>query len=114
LGTVNKAGMAGFLAAMEFLMDVGIEAIEAHTRHLTDVLIADLQRRGYEIASCLRAEHRSAIVSFVVPDPQTACATLHEQGVIVAQREGYIRVAPHCYNTEAEVLRVGDVLGNAR
>jgi len=95
-------------------MAVGIEAIEARTRHLTDVLIADLQRRGYEIASCLRPERRSAIVSFVVPDPQTACATLHEQGVIVAPREGYIRVAPHFYNTEAEVLRVGDVLGDAR
>jgi len=114
LGTVNRAGMAGLLVAMEFLMDVGIEAIAARTRHLTEVLIADLQRRGYEIASCLRSEHRSAIVSFVVPDPQTACATLHEQGVIVALREGYIRVAPHFYNTEAEVLRVGEVLGNAR
>ncbi|MCD6555371.1 MAG: aminotransferase class V-fold PLP-dependent enzyme [Anaerolineae bacterium] len=114
LGTINKAGMAGLLVATEFLMAVGIEAIEARTRHLTDVLIADLQRRGYEIASCLRPERRSAIVSFVVPDPQTACATLHEQGVIVAPREGYIRVAPHFYNTEAEVLRVGDVLGDAR
>jgi len=39
---------------------------------------------------------------------------LHEQAVNVALREGYIRVAPHFYNTGAEVLRVGEGLGNAR
>ncbi|MDY7040424.1 MAG: aminotransferase class V-fold PLP-dependent enzyme [Chloroflexota bacterium] len=114
LGTVNESGMAGLLMSMELLMDAGIGAIEEHIHHLTDVLIADLQRRGYAIASCLRPEHRSAIVSFIVSDPQTAHATLNEQGVIVALREGYIRVSPHFYNTEAEVLRVGEVLGNAR
>ncbi|MBC8249414.1 MAG: aminotransferase class V-fold PLP-dependent enzyme, partial [Anaerolineales bacterium] len=64
LGTPNLVGMVGLLASVNLLLEVGIEEIRRWTLHLTDVLIEDLQERGYQIASCLRPEHRSAIVSF--------------------------------------------------
>jgi len=84
-----------------------------HTLHLTDGLIADLQRRGYEVVSNLDPAHLSAIVSFAVPgDVRAAHARLREAKVAVSLRESYIRVSPHGYNTEDEVLRVGEVLGN--
>ncbi|MBM4466408.1 MAG: aminotransferase class V-fold PLP-dependent enzyme, partial [Chloroflexi bacterium] len=59
LGTPNLVGMVGLLASVRLLMEVGIEDIQRWTLHLTDVLIEDLQERGYQIASCLRPEHRS-------------------------------------------------------
>jgi cysteine desulfurase/selenocysteine lyase len=116
LGTPNLVGMVGLLASVNLLLEVGIEEIQRWTRHLTDVLIEDLQERGYQIASCLRPKHRSAIVSFPTPDVQanglthTGYDKLIANKVIVSLRENYIRVSPHCYNTEEEVLRVGQVL----
>jgi selenocysteine lyase/cysteine desulfurase len=114
LGCGNNVGQVGLLAAVRLLSSVSIEAIEAWTLRLTDLLIEDLERRGYEIISNLSSKHRSAIVTFAVPsDVGRAHEALTEADVIVAQRETFLRVSPHCYNTEEEVLRVGEVLGNA-
>ena len=114
LGGYNLVGMAGLLAAVELLLEVGVEAIHAHTLHLTDLLAADLQRRGYRVVSNREPARRSAILSFAVPgDPHEAHARLQAAGVAVSLRERYIRVSPHGYNTEEEVARVGEVLGDA-
>ena len=115
LGCGNFVGQVGLLAAVRLLMDVGIEAIERWTLHLTDLLIEDLQQRGYEIASNLDPKRRSPIVSFNVPgEVEVAYQKLNEANIIISQREQYIRVSPHCYNTEAEIARVGEVLGDSQ
>lgn len=114
IGTENLIGQVGLLAAVRFLMEIGIPAIERWTLHLTDLLIKDLKQRGYTIASNLEHKRRSAIVSFSVPgDVNKAFRKLTDAKVIVSKREQYIRVSPHCYNTEEEIARVGQVLGNA-
>ena len=111
LGTPNLVGMIGLLASVSLLLEVGIEEIQRWTLHLTQILIDDLQERGYQIASCLRPEHRSAIISFPTPDVKSDHNKLTANNIVVSLRENYIRVSPHCYNTEEEVLRVGQVLG---
>jgi hypothetical protein len=63
---------------------------------LTDVLIGDLRERGYTIRSNLSPAHRSGIV------------------VVGAVRGAGLRFSPHFYNNEADILRVGEVLGNAQ
>jgi selenocysteine lyase/cysteine desulfurase len=114
LGTPNVVGQVGLLAAVRFLMEIGIPAIERWTLHLTDVLIEDLQQRGYEIASNLEPRYRSAIVSFSVPgDIDEACRRLAGAKIVVSRREQYIRVSPHCYNTAEEIARLGQTLGDA-
>jgi len=111
LGTRNGVGQVGLLAAVRFLIEIGIPAIERWTLHLTDLLIEDLRRRGYDIASNLEPKRRSAIVSFNVPgDVDETFQRLADAKIIVSQREQYIRVSPHCYNTEEEIARVGEVL----
>lgn len=114
IGTPNVIGQVGLLAAVRLLMEIGIPAIERWTLHLTDVLIEDLQRRGYAIASNLEHKRRSAIVSFGVPgDVDEAFQKLIDAKVVVSKREEYIRISPHCYNTEEEITRVGEVLEDA-
>lgn len=113
IGTENMIGQVGLLAAVRFLMEVGIPAIERWTLHLTDLLIDDLKQRGYAIASNLERKRRSAIVSLSVPgDVNEAFRKLADAKIIVSKREQYIRISPHCYNTEEEIARVGEVLGN--
>jgi selenocysteine lyase/cysteine desulfurase len=113
VGTPNVVGQVGLLAAVRFLTDIGILAIEQWTHHLTNVLIQDLQKRGYHIGSSLDPHRRSAIVSFEVPDRvglERAFEALTAARVVVSKRERYIRVSPHCYNTEEDIARVGEVL----
>lgn len=114
LGCANTVGQTGLLAAVRFLMEIGIPAIERWTLHLTDLLIEQIQRRGYGIASNTQPRHRSAIVAFSVPgNVDEALHRLTDAQVVVSKQEQYIRVSPHCYNTEEEIARVGDVLGPA-
>ncbi|NJN68371.1 MAG: aminotransferase class V-fold PLP-dependent enzyme [Chloroflexaceae bacterium] len=110
LGTPNILGIVALHATLELLQEVGIPRIGEHILELIEVLINDLQGRGYELAASTRPEHRSGIVVARIPDAETVCRRLSEQGVVVTARGGGVRIAPHFYNTREEVLRVGELL----
>jgi selenocysteine lyase/cysteine desulfurase len=113
-GCANTAGQVGLLAAVRFLMEIGIAAIERQTLHLTDLLIKEMQQRGYEIVSSVQPKHRSAIVTFSIPgDTDKGLRLLTDARVVISKHKQYIRVSPHCYNTDEEIALVGEVLGNA-
>ena len=115
LGCGNLVGQVGLLAAVQTLLTVGMNKIAAWTRHLTDLLMEDLRCRGYQIVSNPSPERRSAILTFAVDgDVDQAYDRLIAADVIISKRETFIRVSPHCYNTEEEILRVGEVLGDAQ
>jgi len=88
---------------------VGIANIHARVLQLTDHLIAGLRTRGIKIASPVdQISERSAILSLTVGSAQEnqACyEKLLAQDIIVAPRDGRIRVSPNFFNTEAEIDR---------
>jgi len=115
IGTLNQAGIAGLKAAVEMLMEVGIAKIESRVLELTDVLIKELQERGYPIFSNLQPQHRSGIVTFETPDAEATCAKLSAHNVIVCNRcdasgSKFVRVSPHGYNNEEDIARFVEVL----
>ncbi len=110
-GSHSFLGLVALNASLELLGEAGAPQIARRVLDLTDLLIADLHDRGYRIRSTLTAPHRSGIVVIDLPDAEAARVRLAEAGVIVAVRGGGLRVAPHFYNTEEEVLRVGAALG---
>lgn len=115
IGTLNQAGIAGLKAAVEMLMKVGIAKIESRVLELTDVLIKELQERGYPIFSNLQPQHRSGIVTFEAADAEATCAKLSAHNVIVchrcdASRRKFVRVSPHGYNNEEDIAPFLEVL----
>jgi selenocysteine lyase/cysteine desulfurase len=98
LPTVHTA-----LGGQEILDEVGIEAIAAQNRHLTDRLLESCMEAGYELTVSSDASRRSAILMVQHPDPSGAVDHLAEAGIIVDHRPGHVRVSPHFYNTEDEV-----------
>lgn len=112
LGTPNLMGRVALHATLGLLLEIGVEHIAERVLQVTGVLIEDLQARGYRILSNLALEHRSGIVIVEVPDPQAAYDRLLAANVITSVRGAGLRVAPHFYNSDADVLRVGEVLGN--
>jgi selenocysteine lyase/cysteine desulfurase len=108
-GSPNVAGLVGLGTAVELLLDVGQDTIEARIFELTDYLIDRLRAQGCAIVSPVthRGE-RSGIVSFRPPaiDLPTFAERLHAAGVIVSMRGDAIRVSPHFYNTIEDLERL--------
>jgi len=112
VGAPNLAGIAGLGAAIDLILEVGTERIGQRILELTDVLIDDLQERGYRIVSNLEPARRSGIVIVELPEAQAAHERLLEANVVTSPRGAGLRVSPHFYNSEADLLRVGEALGS--
>ncbi len=104
LPTVHTA-----LGGQEIIDEVGIDAIVAQNRALTERLIEGCGDAGFSLRLAA-PEQRSAIVMVRHDDPARAVRALAEQGIIVDHRPGHVRVSPHFYNTEAEVDRCIEAL----
>jgi cysteine desulfurase/selenocysteine lyase len=112
-GSLNIVGLLGMEAAMDLLLQVGLEAVEARIMALTDLLIAGLEEQGCTITSPIaHRSERSGIVCFRHPDMDspTLAERLRAADVVVSLRGDVIRVSPHVYNNEADLARLLDVL----
>lgn len=114
-GSPAMLGTHALGAAIDLLLEVGPERIEARLLELTDRLAAGLRARGAEIVSPWGAGERSGIVVFRLgDDPEALCAQLIGQGFIVRVRSAGIRVAPHFYNNEGDIDRLLAALDQLR
>jgi selenocysteine lyase/cysteine desulfurase len=106
-GTTNTPGIFALGAAIDLLLELGIDAIASRVLSLTDHLVAGLQARDAEVRSPRGPGEASGIVSFRLPDaePTETVARLRAAGIHVVSRRGGVRAAPHFYNTEAELDR---------
>ncbi|MCL4239534.1 MAG: aminotransferase class V-fold PLP-dependent enzyme [Anaerolineae bacterium] len=120
MGTPNIAGMIGLIESVRFLRGLGVASIDAWTRHLSGVTIAELSARGQHIITPSDPAHLGPIVTLRVGDPADLPAAeartnglldhLAAHGVRVtkhwdAARAPHLRISTHCYNTEDEVRR---------
>jgi kynureninase len=105
LPTVHTA-----LGGQSIIDEVGIHAIRARNRMLTERLVAGARTRGFRLRIA-DGEARSAIVMIARDEPAADVARLAERGIIVDHRPGHVRVSPHFYNTEDEIDLLLDALG---
>ena len=103
VGTPSSVSIAGAVAALNLLLDAGLENIEKRIRTLTDHLVELLSARGIRFQTPLEPEYRSGIVNFLIDNPQERTDQLARRGIIVSARSHGIRVSPHFYNTTNEI-----------
>jgi kynureninase len=106
LGTPALPTVHTALGGQEIVDEIGVPAIRARNRALTEALIDAARAAGFHVNAAPDPDHRSAIVMVRHEDPGSAVARLAESGIIVDARPGYVRISPHFYNTEDEVTRV--------
>lgn len=129
-GTPNIAGAIGMGAAVDFLSDIGMEAIEAHERTLMAYVMERLGGiDGLNVYGPAELSERSAVASFVLGDahPHDISTILDSEGVAV--RAGHhcaqlvmkhfgvaatARASFYLYNTEDDVDRLVDALDVVR
>jgi cysteine desulfurase / selenocysteine lyase len=117
-GTHNLLGLVGLIAAMELLLELGIENIALELLRKRQRLVPALEAKGYTVVHAdAPPENRSGIVSFC--QPGNNLAPLHKKlldaNIITSLRtdragQQYIRLSPHFYNTDAELNRALDLL----
>ena len=113
-GTNNFLGMVGLRESLRLLLELGIEAIAAELLRKRAWLVPALQGLGCEvIGAATPPENASSLISF--HRPGTDLTALHqrlaEQGIVLSLRhlpggQPVLRIAPHFYNTDAELHRV--------
>ncbi len=118
-GTYNLLGIVGLHAAMEMILEIGVENIAAELLRKRALLVPALQAKGYQVVGAnAKPETASGIVSFYLPD-DTKLAALHQKleaaNIITSLRsdrkgQRYIRLSPHFYNTDAELHRLLELL----
>lgn len=115
---VSLLDTAAFGAALELLLEVGAEVIEARVLDLAARLAEGLTRSGCEIVEPWprsRSES-SGIVSFRKPGVNAAAVLrdLSAAHVIARIHQDFLRLSPHFYNTVEEVDRVLEVMSPER
>jgi cysteine desulfurase/selenocysteine lyase len=116
-GSLNTNGLYGLRAAIDLLLEIGVENVRDEVLRLSALLAERLASIGWNVRTPRPVA--SGIVGATPPGAETAANSkrllewhlaLEEAGVVCAPREGMLRFAPHCYNDESEIERVIAVL----
>jgi cysteine desulfurase/selenocysteine lyase len=110
-GSLNTTGIYGLRAAIDLLLDIGIDEIGREVIRIATRLADGLESIGFEVRT--PCPIRSGIVGAAVSDGRELLrlhGELEKEGIICAPREGMLRFSPHFYNEESEVDRVLEVL----
>ncbi len=131
MGTPNVAGMAGLIASVRFLCDLGLDHIDDWTRYLSQLALDTLSAQGYTPITPTDPAQVGPITTFRIgnPDPDDPASVEHANQRALAlmqhltdhdvrvtkhwdrNRVPHLRISTHCYNTEEDIIHVGDLLG---
>jgi cysteine desulfurase/selenocysteine lyase len=107
-GSHNTIGIVLLGAALDVLLDLGVEEIERHVLALEDQLRRGIAGTKLQFVGPYKPANRSGNVVAYYP------REIHEQvkeifdreRIVLTLRPGYIRLAFHCYNTPQQVETV--------
>jgi kynureninase len=103
-GTPNVPALYAARTGYEIVRAIGVDAIRQRSLALTRRVIDAAEAAGFRLNTPVADHERGGSVIVDVPDGEDVAGELLRRDVIVDYRPGAgIRMAPHFYNTEAEV-----------
>lgn len=109
-GTIAYPLFHAWTAGLDLLKEIGIPNIHSRVLELTNHLIVGLRSKNITIVSPVdEPAERSAIVTMSLGDAAANAALVERlaaKSVIVALRDGRVRISPNFYNTEEEIDRL--------
>jgi selenocysteine lyase/cysteine desulfurase len=101
---LNVAGIYALGAAVDLLLEVGIERICQRVLAINTLFFDGLVDRNIHIATPMGKGERSGILSFAPSsDPKSLFNFLSRKRIMVSLRNGMIRLSPHFYNNGDDV-----------
>jgi kynureninase len=111
-GTPNVPALYAATAGYDLVEEVGVERIRANSLVQTDLLIRLADEAGFGVRSPRDPACRGGTVTVHVPDFEAVHKELAERQVLCDFRPGAgIRLGPHYYNTNEELERVVEAIG---
>jgi cysteine desulfurase / selenocysteine lyase len=107
-GTLNTIGCYGLKAAIEFLLQVGVDRVAPVVQSLGDRIAAGAASKGYETLGRRTPETGAGIVSFrkAGVDSGAIVRQLNQRHIVTANRGGWVRSSPHFYISPEEIDRM--------
>ncbi len=107
-GTMNTIGCYGLKAAIEFVLEVGVERIAPAVEALGDRIAERVAAKGYEVLGRRTAQTGAGIVSFRKPGVESGAIVhqLKQKRIVAANRSGWVRTSPHFYVSPEEIEEV--------
>ena len=112
-GTAPTALIHGLKASLELLTEAGVQTTAAYLEDLSDHLCGCLNTKDYDIVSSRLPGEKSQIVCIRHRGglkPMGLYTHLKNHGIVTAPRGDRLRIAPHLYNTRAELDALLDAL----
>ncbi|MCZ6584127.1 MAG: aminotransferase class V-fold PLP-dependent enzyme [Thaumarchaeota archaeon] len=116
-GFRNYVGIVGLESSVSYLLKYGLENIHSKITKLANLFCDELSKiPGITVYRPEKEAKRNSIVSFSIDgfEPQVVIEKLDKQKIVLAVREIFdqkiIRVAPHFFNTESEMLKVVEAI----
>jgi kynureninase len=111
-GTPSIAGLYAVQSGIEIIKQVGVEAIRTNSLRQTARLMQLADEAGYSVNSPRPAEQRGGTVTLNMPQAYEISRQLLAENIVIDYRAGAgIRIAPHFYNTDAEIEQVIQAIG---
>ncbi len=92
-------------AGMQLLQEVGLDRIEQHIDYLSGYCLRGALTRGLQVASPLEVAKKGPTTAVQVPAEESHAIemALKRRGVVTSARGSMIRIAPHYFNSEADI-----------
>ena len=103
-GTPNACGLFAAEAGLELLLDVGMEAVAEQIAQVTSLIKDAVDAHGWNLAT--PRDRHGAMLAIRSTDAPKLVERLGERDIILTDRDGNIRVAPHFYNDASDVERL--------
>jgi len=106
-GNPNFLGCFVQRRSAEWIGSIGLHHIEARVRELTTRLIEAAEMRQIGVRTPRPWPERAGLVSFDLGKPAgPAVAALKKKGIVVSDKDGYVRAGVHFYNDEEDIDRL--------
>ncbi|MEH6516332.1 MAG: aminotransferase class V-fold PLP-dependent enzyme [Halioglobus sp.] len=103
-GTPNSCGLFAAEAGLELLLDVGLEEVEKQIAVVTDMIKAAVDTHGWNLIT--PRDRHGAMLAIKSTDAPLLVQRLTDRDIILTDRDGNIRIAPHFYNNAADVEKL--------
>ncbi len=108
VGTYANATLACLAYSLNYILELGVERIQAHTQSLLQRVKRELPALGYEPLT--PPGTKSPIATFVVKEPHAVARRLAARKVDVSITGHRMRISPSVYNDDRDVDRLLEAL----
>ena len=105
MGTTSWTGIVNLSYSIPWILEVGVEQLQAHRQPLVDTVQSELRRRGYQPLTPL--DSRTQLVAFALKDARAKLADpLARASVAISVSANRFRISVAAFNDENDIDRL--------